>query len=153
MAKYRSNVAALILNSEGRLLVCERMGNDGAWQFPQGGVDKGESVIEALHREVLEEVGLPAHCYDVLEKRNGYRYDFPPEKQNKKGYDGQKQTYFLCQLHDDAPEPNIEYHDKEFQDYQWIKPKKFRRSWIPKFKLAVYEQVMSDFFGKSLKDD
>ena len=153
MGNYRPNVAALILNKKGRLLVCERVKSDGAWQFPQGGVDDGETALEALFREVWEEVGLRPECYDVIEYREGYRYEFPPEKSDRKGFVGQEQTYFLCQLHDDAPEPDVTYEAKEFQDYKWIKKKHFERKWVPKFKRKVYEQVMWDFFGKELKDD
>jgi len=116
MPRYRANVAALIVNPKGKILVCERSGQNGAWQFPQGGVDKGESSIEALYREVLEEVGLPPTSYDAVEYIEGYRYDFPESKKRSKGYDGQEQTYYLCVLHKGAPEPDINYDADEFQE-------------------------------------
>ena len=56
MVRYRPNVAALIVNPVGNLLICERWTIPGAWQFPQGGVDSGESLEQALYREVREEV-------------------------------------------------------------------------------------------------
>ena len=59
MPEFRPNAAALILNRSGELLVCERINDRGAWQFPQGGIDEGESALEAMYREVLEEVGIP----------------------------------------------------------------------------------------------
>ena len=145
MSAYRPNVAALILNPKGCLLVCERKHNDGAWQFPQGGVDKGESHKDALKREVLEEVGIPSKAYKIVEVIEGYKYDYPSGKSAKKGYKGQKQTYYLCQLKKEV-EVDLHYHSDEFQAYDWIKPKKFRREWVPKFKQGVYEQVMLDFF-------
>ena len=58
MGEYRPNVAALIINKDGCLLVCERLLNPGAWQFPQGGVNEGESLEAAILREVEEEIGL-----------------------------------------------------------------------------------------------
>lgn len=152
MAKYRPNVAALMINSSGRLLVCERMNQDGAWQFPQGGMDKGETPLESLYREVEEEVGWSPEHYEAIEYIDGYRYDFPAEKQDKKGFDGQQQTYFICQLKKGAPKPNLKAHVQEFQDYKWIRPKQFQRKWIPEFKRAVYESVMWDFFDVELKD-
>ena len=54
MVRYRANVAALVLNPAGGLLICERATIAGAWQFPQGGVDPGESPEEALFREVFD---------------------------------------------------------------------------------------------------
>ena len=107
MVRYRPNVAALILNTNGSLLICERSNMPGAWQFPQGGVDNGESIEQALIREVREEVGLGKNDYEILESREGYRYLYPPEvrvkKIRKNGSHGQEQTYFLCKLKPTAP--------------------------------------------------
>ena len=107
MPKYRPNVAAIIINREGEILVCERSNNGRAWQFPQGGVDKGETNIEALYREVLEEVGLEKKYYKVLEEKGGYKYLYPQKVREKKKFDGQKQTYFLCRLKKSAPEIDL----------------------------------------------
>ena len=52
MPKFRPNVAAIILNKKGEILVCERKNDLGAWQFPQGGVDGDETRVEALEREI-----------------------------------------------------------------------------------------------------
>ena len=54
---YRPNVAIIILNKEGKSLWCRRKQHDG-WQFPQGGIDDGETPLEAVLRETEEEVGL-----------------------------------------------------------------------------------------------
>ncbi|NNC90247.1 MAG: RNA pyrophosphohydrolase [Akkermansiaceae bacterium] len=147
MAKYRPNVALLLVDDDGRLLVCERAKTANSWQFPQGGVDKGESLEEALHREVEEEIGLPKGCYEVLESRDGYRYDFPPKLKSRKRYAGQEQTYFLCRLHPSAPPIDVHGKPREFQSHQWIKPGEFSLEWLPKFKRGVYREVLRDFFG------
>lgn len=78
MIRYRANVAALVLNPAGALLICERKTVPGAWQFPQGGVDPGESLEDALYREVVEEIGIAKQFYDVIARRDGYRYLYPP---------------------------------------------------------------------------
>ncbi len=44
-SSYRSNVAAILRRGDGKILVAERMNFKHAWQFPQGGVDKGEDLI------------------------------------------------------------------------------------------------------------
>lgn len=150
MPKYRPNVAALILNEDGELLVCERLKNASAWQFPQGGVDKGESDLDALKREVWEEVGLKETHYTVLEQKSGYCYLYPPSVKKKKNWDGQRQTYFLCQLNAGSPEPNLGDNNPEFSDYDWVKPQEFDEAWLPKFKRSVYRRVMFDFFGVEL---
>jgi putative (di)nucleoside polyphosphate hydrolase len=154
MVRYRPNVAALIVNASGCLLVCERFNLPGAWQFPQGGVDDGESMEQALIREVREEVGLGKNDYEILERRDGYRYLYPPEVRVKKirkhGNHGQEQTYFLCKLKDTAPPIDVNQTPQEFGAYRWILPEEFDLDWIPSFKREVYRAVMEDFFNVSL---
>ncbi len=55
--QIRPGVSAVILDAEGRVLLQQRTDN-GAWGLPGGAVEFGESVLEALHREVREETGL-----------------------------------------------------------------------------------------------
>ncbi len=148
MNKYRPNVAALMVNERGQLLVCERFKVPGAWQFPQGGVDKGEENDAALLREVQEEIGYSPEHYEVVKKQDGYRYDYPEGfKKGKKGkYIGQEQTYYLCQVKEGAPEVNVMQEPREFSQYRWIWPEEFSLDWLPAFKLEVYRSVMRDFF-------
>ena len=150
MVKYRPNVAALVVNEEGNLLICERWTIPGAWQFPQGGVDAGESLEQALYREVREEVGLDAKHYEIIDRRDGYRYLYPAHVRGKKlrkhGNHGQEQTYFLCHLKPDAPPVNVNQKQREFRAYRWIPPEEFELDWLPAFKHDVYREVMRDFF-------
>lgn len=145
MPKFRPNVAAIIINKEGEILVCERKNDQGAWQFPQGGVDKGETEMEALEREIMEEVGIPASDYKVKESRKGYSYLYPVKKKKRK-WDGQKQTYFLCLLKKKAKGPDLGKKNAEFRDFDWVVPEDFEAGWLPDFKLEVYRKVMKDFF-------
>lgn len=154
MVRYRPNVAAVMVNKEGCLLICERITVAGAWQFPQGGVDAGESLEAALVREVREEVGLLPSHYEVVERRVGYRYLYPARVRGKKirkhGSHGQEQTYFLCRLHEGAPDVNVDQKPREFRAYRWIPPEEFDLDWLPPFKRDVYREVMRDFFGIEL---
>ena len=55
----RIGVGIIVLNNQNRVFVGKRRDNPGDnWQMPQGGVDKGESYINAMKRELLEETGI-----------------------------------------------------------------------------------------------
>ncbi|HET7572230.1 MAG TPA: NUDIX domain-containing protein [Gaiellaceae bacterium] len=55
----RIRVSAL-LRWEDRILLCrhEKAGRGEYWLLPGGGVNTGESLVDALHRELAEEVGI-----------------------------------------------------------------------------------------------
>lgn len=153
---YRPNVAGLMVRADGKLLICERSRQAGAWQFPQGGIDPGETAQEAVRREIQEEVGYLPSQYSMEESRDGYRYDYPPEvldyvrKKRHQPFVGQEQEYFLCRLRPDAPEPRLDY--REFCAYRWIAPEEFRLEWLPDFKREVYARVLADFFNVRAAD-
>lgn len=146
---YRPNVAAILQDAAGLILVCERINPPGAWQFPQGGVDEGETLTEALKREMREELSLePAH-YVVEERRGPYRYEFPAGF-SKKRYGGQEQIYFRLRLTAPPDVVNVATAHPEFRAVRWIEPARFLLSWLPTMKHEVYRQVLRDFFGTSI---
>ncbi|WP_367132823.1 MULTISPECIES: NUDIX hydrolase [Streptomyces] len=54
-------VGAVIADDGGKVLLLHRPADDylgGLWELPSGGVDDGETLIEALRREIAEETGL-----------------------------------------------------------------------------------------------
>ncbi len=123
------------------------MDHPGSWQFPQGGVDPGEDLITALHREVEEEIGVPKSLYDLVACRTDYRYKFPKGKLKKGIYCGQTQTYFLCDFKGRDEDINLLTHEQEFSRFRWIDPREFDLSWVPRFKRPVFVRVFRDFFG------
>ena len=57
-AGYRLCVGIMLLNAQGLVFVGQRGDASGdAWQMPQGGIDRGESVVAAGLREMREEIG------------------------------------------------------------------------------------------------
>lgn len=61
-------VAAVILNKDRKVLVCQRNKQKkvapGVWHMPGGGVEDSESIEEALKREVTEELALDVLSID-----------------------------------------------------------------------------------------
>lgn len=143
---YRSNVGAIIRRADGKILIGERSDVAGAWQFPQGGVNKSETAREALIRELQEEVSLAPAQYRVVQSRGPYRYIFAPGR-TKEGFDGQEQTYFLIEFTGTDSNIDVTTEQPEFVQFRWIEPSEFEIDWVPDFKRDVYRQVFLDFFG------
>jgi putative (di)nucleoside polyphosphate hydrolase len=146
--RYHPNVAAILRNPEGKILVCERIDAPGAWQFPQGGIDPGETAEEALRREVWEEISVP-DGYTIAARRGPYRYEYP-EGASKRGFQGKEQEYFLLEYTGDPAAIDLVTAHPEFRGCRWIAPREFQLSWLPKMKKAVYAAVFEDFFGVKL---
>jgi putative (di)nucleoside polyphosphate hydrolase len=146
---FRPNVALILRNEVGKLLICERTDYPGTWQFPQGGVKRGESLDEALEREVLEELGLKPSTYRVLTSKGPYRYTFP-RKVKKGDYIGQEQTYFLAELNEPGPDISFGGKPPEFRAARWIEPVEFQLAHLSPMKREVYQAVFADFFGVRL---
>ena len=74
---FRANVGIILANTEGQVLWTKRVGQD-SWQFPQGGIDKGETPLDAMYRELYEEVGLCPHHVEMLGVTHDWlRYRLP----------------------------------------------------------------------------
>ena len=147
MAQFRPNVAAILRKPKsGKILVCQRKDHPTSWNFPQGGVDKGEDLIAALYREVEEEIGIPSNRYKLKACRTGYRYTFPDGHLKKGQFCGQEQTYFLCDFRGKKSEISLDGHVQEFISSDWIFPEEFDLDWVPGFKREVFRQVFKDFF-------
>jgi len=75
---YRANVGIIVANAQGQLLWARRVGGADAWQFPQGGINEGETPEQALYRELHEEVGLKPEHVKIIAVTNGWlNYNLP----------------------------------------------------------------------------
>lgn len=144
---YRPNVAAILQKTGGEILVCQRADFPDCWQFPQGGIDKGETPWQALRRELEEETGLKPSHYEEVDHRGGYRYDFPAGSPLKEGFAGQEQTYFLCRFNGQDSDFDLNTHHSEFIDFRWIPPGDFQPDWLPEFKRETVLRALGDLLG------
>jgi putative (di)nucleoside polyphosphate hydrolase len=144
---YRPNVAAIIMSSDypskKEIFIAQRNDLHDIWQFPQGGIDKGEEVKEALFRELEEEIGTDK-VEIIAEYPEWISYDFPPKiAENMKPWIGQKQRYFLVKLNQDA-KIDIETEHPEFCDYKFVGVDDVL-GLSASFKQKVYEKVITHF--------
>lgn len=146
-SNYRLNVGLIIVNNYGKVLICKRK-NSNQWQFPQGGIDEGESPIEAAKREIFEEVGIKPSKIKVLGKiKDWVKYKIPKELAKKsfkkKGIVGQKQKWFIFKIKSEACISFVNDPDNEFDDFAWVS------YWRPialivSFKKEVYRNVLAE---------
>lgn len=146
---YRPNVAAILQRPDGLVLIGQRSDYPASWQFPQGGIDPGESAEEALSREVSEEVGIAADAYEVTAQSGPHRYEFPAGP-DRRGFDGQEQVYFLCSLlSETATEPDLTGTCGEFSALRWVEVRDFPVHLAPPMKQEVYRTVLQQIFPQN----
>lgn len=144
---YRPNVGIVICNRQGQVMWARRFGQH-SWQFPQGGINPGESAEQAMYRELFEEVGLSRKDVRILAStRNWLRYKLPKRLvrwDTKPVCIGQKQKWFLLQLMSADAEINMQTSSTpEFDGWRWVS------YWYPvrqvvSFKRDVYRRVMKE---------
>ena len=142
---YRANIGIVITNEKKQILLAKRYKQD-AWQLPQGGIDKNETELEALYRELEEEVGLAPEQVSLLAKTPKWlRYELPMEyirRKQKPTCIGQKQVWYLLKLVSSDTDISLNLHNKvEFDDWKWVD------YWNPvdeviNFKKEVYEDML-----------
>lgn len=145
---YRPNVGIVICNRQGQVMWARRYGQH-SWQFPQGGINPGESPEQAMYRELFEEVGLSRKDVRILAStRNWLRYKLPKRLvrwDTKPVCIGQKQKWFLLQLVGNDSDINMQTSSTpEFDGWRWVS------YWYPvrqvvSFKRDVYRRVMKEF--------
>lgn len=121
---YRPNAGIVVYNRDHKVLVCERLDIPGSWQFPQGGIEEGETIAQAALRELQEETSLISVAH-VISLTKPARYTFPPQiisSMKKRGFNNAGQdiywSLFLLKGNDD--EINLNTKEPEFKNYRWV---------------------------------
>jgi putative (di)nucleoside polyphosphate hydrolase len=141
---FRAGVGAIILNARGEVLGLERKDFPGAWQLPQGGLDEGETPLEAVEREILEETGIEASHLELLATAPRWlAYELPEEARSKKIGRGQVQLWFVFRFR--GPDEAITLGDrKEFSAWEWTSMTVLA-SKVVSFKQPVYRELAKIF--------
>ena len=149
---HRPNVGVVLFNQAGQVWFGRRAGltSGHAWQFPQGGVDKGEDIEAAARRELEEETGVVSA--DLIGRTEGWIvYDFPEplmaqhRAEGRKPFAGQKQVWFAFRFTGHETEIRLDQHDEvEFDAWRWGDLAEACDLIVP-FKRAAYEQVVAAF--------
>ncbi len=125
-------VAGIIFNpSKSQIFITKRPDNlhkGGFWEFPGGKVEEGESVPQAMARELEEEIGIEVteqHLFEHLE------YD-DPEKSLKFDFFGISGF-------------NNQPYGKEGQDGLWVDIADLANYQFPEANVPILERVIKEF--------
>lgn len=145
---YRPCVGLMVFNNEGKVFTGKRVDNlnKDAWQLPQGGIDKGETPIEAGFRELEEETSIKSVDY-IAEYPEWINYDVPFNLSNKLWngkFRGQTQKWLLFYFNGIENEIDINTKEPEFIDWIWTDPTELTSKAIY-FKKSVYQKVNTIF--------
>ena len=149
---YRPNVGIILANPRNEVFWGKRV-HQHAWQFPQGGIQHGETPLQAMFRELEEEIGLQrAHVRILGRTRDWLRYEVPEKwmRRAREGaatpYRGQKQIWYLLRMvgRDCDVKLRASGHP-EFDAWRW------HDYWVPletviDFKREVYRQALIELF-------
>ena len=154
---YRRCAGVALINRAGEVFIGRRKkereaaalaGHD--WQMPQGGIDEGESPLQAAKRELYEETSVRSVSL-IAEAPDWLSYDLPEDAGNRwrSRYRGQTQKWFLLRFEGDDAEIDIRHpgggaHKPEFDAWRWEAFARLPELVVP-FKRAVYEKVVAQF--------
>jgi len=146
---FRANVG-IILMLQTQVFLGRRSGGRG-WQFPQGGVRSGESLEQALYRELEEEIGVRKAGVDLLGQTERWlRYRLPARYVRRNQHPlciGQKQRWFLLRLKSaDVAFDFARTAQPEFDQWRWVEYWEPVREVIY-FKRPVYARALTELAG------
>ncbi|KAI9489474.1 NUDIX hydrolase domain-like protein [Zychaea mexicana] len=115
------NVQALTRKlSEPLYLFVKKPRRHNAWQFPQGGIDDGETVSQAVLRELAEECGtdIKVKLIDQEQPCCTYQYRFPPDfvRHKRSNFVGAKVEFIRAEWIEGQCQPD----GHEIVDFAWL---------------------------------
>lgn len=148
---WRENVAAVVMDAFGNVLMGKASGGNPHCHFPQGGVHPGEMLEEAVRRELWEEVRLCADDCRLLARYGGLRYRYRSKNDKSDRWKGQQQTYFLffCPGQE-RPTTDCGGSD-EFSSVVWIPWQELKPELFPSFKRAAASEALRVFFPAAVQ--
>jgi len=127
------HVAVGVIVSDGHIFLTRRhedVHQGGKWEFPGGKVEEGESVAQALHRELKEEIAIDVlSCMPLIDIQHDY---------------GDKKVRLEVFLVDNF---QGEPHAQEGQEQQWATVGELRELDFPKANEVIVEKLEGIYLG------
>lgn len=148
---YRNNVAAVIMDADGYVLVGRKKATSKYLHFPQGGVCKKEKFEDALWRELREEVGLDRAGLQTVSHLAGLCYEYRKKNKKRATWNGQLQTYYLLRCMGARPVVDSR-NSPEFGVLEWVHYSNLHPELFVPFKRGVVATVLNRFFSEATPD-
>lgn len=105
----RESIVALLTNSEGKICFIKSLRYTTQkieWELPAGGIEKGEDILKAAEREVMEETGFQTKALKLF-------YSYNPSN----GMSNQNVHVVFGEIEDTK---QVEFDTDEVKEIQWL---------------------------------
>lgn len=144
---YRPCVGIFLIGPGRGVFVGQRRDTrESAWQMPQGGIDPGETPLEAALRELEEEIGTD-RAEPLLESRVWRSYDLPGQIAARMWggrYRGQTQKWVALRFLGSDGDIVLDTRHPEFSAWRWVPADDLAELVVP-FKRCIYLSVVDEF--------
>lgn len=159
---YRLGVGMVLLNGENKVFAGKRKTPNSRmvswflnkpWQMPQGGIEQGESPLDAALRELREEIGTDK-VELVAESEQWFKYVIPQNlRRNGYRFVGQQQKWFLLRFLGSDEDINLKStNHSEFDSWRWMTYSNLIRLSVH-FKRSLYSDVFAAFKTYFVEDE
>jgi putative (di)nucleoside polyphosphate hydrolase len=144
--RIRYAVGAFVRNRKNQYLVVrkkrKKTGNHitgNYWDIPKGGVEKGESLLHALKRELKEELGT-TKFRNFKNLTQFIYYDYPSEFQKASSFKGQKNFLFEADFVGNRKDIRIDH--MEIDKFCFVSAKNFANKLTYPSTKKVFKQII-----------
>lgn len=140
--RLRQKVRAVVVNDTGEFLLVRPHGyRANAWTLAGGGVDQGETVHQAMRREIAEELGVALEgTLEQLPVGNRFIYSAVHKAKHALDHDGQQATMFVVRLPNETP---IAIQAEEIAEVRWFTRAEAMRAFPVSKQRDVFEECLA----------